>query len=161
MEPHLREKLIKSKDLGKFKNLIDLQQELNLEFKEIKLIEFFEELRKEYRKSLFCLPAVAKWDMKGKELYLELHEKLYKALKQKDCQKNGINLAILDYDKRDDIKKSYDAGKNFESSIQEDQELEIDGIPIKFAVWDYLAGMTDNFLIKKYEELTFKRVELR
>lgn len=161
IEPHSREKLLKNKDLGKLKNLKDLQQELNLEFKEIELIEFFEELIKEYHKSLFCLPAVAKWDMKGKELYLELHNKLYKAFHQKNCRENGINLRILDYDKRDDIKKSYYAGKNFESSMQENQQQKIDGIPIKFAVWDYLAGMTDNFIIKKYEELTFKRVELK
>lgn len=45
--------------------------------------------------------------------------------------------------------------------MQENQQQKIDGIPIKFAVWDYLAGMTDNFIIKKYEELTFKRVELK
>ncbi|MCI0501926.1 MAG: hypothetical protein L0Y61_09330 [Epsilonproteobacteria bacterium] len=158
IEQHSREKLLINKDLTKLQNLKELQQELNLDLKETKLLEFFDKLIKKYRDSLFCLPVVAKWDMKGKELFLELHNKLYEAFRQNECKKNGINLAILDFDKRDDLKKSYYAGKNFESSLQEDR---IEGIPIKFAVWDHLAGMTDNYLIKKYEELTFKRVELR
>ncbi|MHC1600136.1 MAG: hypothetical protein ACXQS5_04865 [Candidatus Methanospirareceae archaeon] len=33
-------------------------------------------------------------------------------------------------------------------------------LPIKFAVWDYLAGMTDSYIIKEYESLTFKHVEI-
>ncbi len=33
-------------------------------------------------------------------------------------------------------------------------------LPIKFAVWDYLAGMTDNYIIEKYASLTFKHVEI-
>jgi dGTP triphosphohydrolase len=130
------------------------------ELTEIKLIKFLDELFAEYRISLSRLPAAAKWDMKGQELYFELHEKFYNAFNHKAIHNiniNGINLNILDYDKREDIKKSYGAGKDFEESFAQ----KIDGIAIKFAVWDYLAGMTDNFIIKNYEDLTFKRVELR
>ncbi len=162
MEQPLREDLRRSKDLGKFKDLIELKQELKLDLDEIKLLEFFNELMKQYHNTLFCLPEVAKWDMKGNELLRELCKKLYKAFRQKnDCKKNGINLAIVDSEKRDDLSKSFNAGKQFEALMLYEEHQEIEGIPIKFAVWDHLAGMTDNYLIKKYEELTFKQVELR
>ncbi len=154
-----RERLLKNNDFGKFKNLKN--PELGLNEDEIKLIECLEEIFKNYQNTLFDLPAVAKWDMKGKELCMELSNRLYEAFNYKaSSQKNGINLTILDSN-REDIKKSHEAGKDFEEFLVQDIEQEIDGIPIKFAIWDYLAGMTDNFIIKKYEELTFKRVELR
>jgi dGTP triphosphohydrolase len=32
---------------------------------------------------------------------------------------------------------------------------------IKFVVWDWMAGMTDSYIIKEYESMTFKRLDLR
>ncbi len=159
MDEVSRDQLLRKKYFGEFKNL--KEPELGLNKNEIKLIDSLEEIFKEYRKTLFALPEVARWDIKGRELCEELSDKLYKAFNYKvTSQNNEINLNILDYKIREDIKKSSDAGKMFEK-YPLDNVNEIDGIPIKFAVWDYLAGMTDSFIIKEYESLTFKRVELR
>jgi dGTP triphosphohydrolase len=36
-----------------------------------------------------------------------------------------------------------------------------DDMGIKFVVWDWMAGMTDSYIIKEYESMTFKRLDLR
>ena len=116
-----------------------------------------EKISKCYKKKILMeLPAVAKWDIKGKELYEELSKKLCKVFKRDET---GINLNIVDSVTREDLKNSYRAGEKFEKS-QKGREKGVEDLPIKFAVWDYLAGMTDNYIIEEYASLTFKQVEI-
>ncbi len=156
MDGGSRKYLLKERYLGEFKYLKELKLELNLDEDEIKSIEYMENISNYYKKILMELPAVAKWDIKGKELYEELSNKLCKVFKQDDT---GINLNIVDSVTREDLKNSYRAGKKFEKS-QKGREKGANDIPIKFAVWDYLAGMTDNYIIEEYASLTFKHVEI-
>jgi len=157
MDGGLRKYLLKERYLGEFKYLKELKLELNLDEGEIKSIEYMENISNCYKKKILMgLPAVAKWDIKGKELYEELSKKLCKVFKQDDT---GINLNIVDSVTRKDLKNSYCAGKKFKKS-QKGREKGANDFPIKFAVWDYLAGMTDNYIIEEYASLTFKHVEI-
>ena len=157
MDRGSRNNLLKERYLGEFKDLKELKLELNLDEGEIKSIEYMEKISKCYKKEILMeLPAVAKWDIKGKELYEELSKKLCKVFKQDET---GINLNIVDSVTRKDLEKSYRAGKKFEKS-QKGRENGTNNLPIKFAVWDYLAGMTDNYIIEEYASLTFKHVEI-
>ena len=152
-----RNNILKEKYLGDFKYLKKLKFELKLDEEEIKSIICMENISNYYEKEvLMKLPAVAKWDIKGKELYGELSKKLCKVFKPDGT---GINLNIVDPAIRKDLEKSYRAGKEFEKS-QKGLEKGVNDLPIKFAVWDYLAGMTDSYIIKEYESLTFKHVEI-
>ena len=154
-------KLLKKKYMGKFENLKELKSELGLNESEVRLIKSLEKIFKKYENTLVQIPDVVKWDIKGKELCEELSNKLYKAFIHKiEEQQNEINLNIIDPVTREDLKKSYYAGKEFER-LQENLIQKEDRVPIKFAIWDYLASMTDSFIIKQYESLTFKHVELR
>ena len=155
MDESSREQLLKKKYFGKFENLLELKSELKLDESEIRLVKSLEDIFKEYEKILIQIPNVAKWDIKGKELCEELATKLYEVFIHKIEDQNEINLNILDPQTREDLKRSFRAGKEFKKS----QKSLIHGP--KFAVWDHLAGMTDSFIIKEYESLTFKRVELR
>ncbi|MCW3139574.1 MAG: hypothetical protein N2V71_03000 [Methanophagales archaeon] len=161
MDKFSREQLLKKKYMGRFENLKELKSELGLNESEVRLIKSLEKIFKKYESTLFQIPDVAKWDIKGKELCEELSDKLYDAFIYKiKEQQNEINLNIIDPVTREDLKKSYYAGKEFER-LQENLIQKEDRVPIKFAIWDYLASMTDSFIIKQYESLTFKHVELR
>ena len=157
MDRGSRKKLLKESYLGEFKDLKELKSKLNLDEGEIKSIEYMEKISNYYKKKILMeLPAVAKWDIKAKELYEELSEKLCKVFKHNTTE---INLNIIDSGIRKDLKRSYNAGKKFEKS-QKGRGSRVNNLPIKFAVWDYLAGMTDSYIIKEYESLTFKHVEI-
>jgi len=160
MDKDSREQLLTENYLGKFENLRELKSKLGLNNNEVILIKSLEEIFKEYENTLIQLPDVARWDIKGKELCEELADKLYEAFIHKTEQQNEINLNILGPEIREDLKKSCSAGKEFKRS-QKNLVQGMENIPAKFVVWDYLAGMTDNFIIRQYESLTFKRVELR
>ena len=162
MDKFSREQLLKKKYMGKFENLKELKSELGLSESKVRLIESLEKIfKEEYENTLVQIPDVAKWDIKGKELCKELSDKLCEAFIYKiEEQQNEINLNIIDPVTREDLKKSYYAGKEFER-LQEESIQRKDRVPIKFAIWDYLASMTDSFIIKQYESLTFKHVELR
>lgn len=150
-----RNQLLKKRYLGEFENIRELKLEIDPNEGEIRLIKSVEEISEYYKnKVLMKLSTVARWDLKGEELYEELSEKLYKAFKRDE------DMNIIDSNIRGDLKKSYNAGKAFEES-QKILISRVDNLPIKFAIWDYLASMTDNFIIKEYESLTFKHVELR
>ncbi|MCK5474919.1 MAG: hypothetical protein KAI53_05935 [Candidatus Aenigmarchaeota archaeon] len=157
MDKGSRNSLLKEKYLGKFKYLKELKSELKLDEGEIKSIRYMENISDYYEKRVLMeLPAVARWDIKGEELYEELSKKLCKVFKHDG---RGINLNIVDSTLREDLKKSYDAGEKFEKS-QKGREKGMYDLPIKFAVWDYLAGMTDNYIIEECASLTFKHVEI-
>ncbi|CAD7768864.1 Deoxyguanosinetriphosphate triphosphohydrolase-like protein [Candidatus Methanoperedenaceae archaeon GB50] len=160
MDEFSQEQLLKKKYMGRFENLKELKSELGLNESEVRLIKSLEKIFKEYENTLIQLPDVARWDIKGKELCKELSDKLYEAFIYTKEQKNDINLNIIDPVTREDLKKSYYAGKEFER-LQENLIQKEDRVPIKFAIWDHLASMTDSFIIKQYELLTFKHVELR
>ena len=158
MNKDSRNNLLKEKYLGEFKDLKELELELKLDKGEIESIKYMEKISKYYKNDILMkLPNVARWDIKGEELYEELSEKLCKVFKH---NKTEINLNIIDSDIREDLKRSYDAGKEFEKS-QKGHRNGANDLPIKFAVWDYLAGMTDSYIIKEYESLTFKHAEIR
>ena len=155
MDTDSRNQLLKKKYLGEFENIRELKLELDPNECEIRLIKSVEEISEYYKtKVLMKLPTVARWDLKGEELYEELSDKLYKAFKRDE------DLNIIDFNIRGDLKKSCAAGKTFEDS-QKILISEVNDLPIKFAIWDYLASMTDNFIIKEYESLTFKHIELK
>jgi dGTPase len=157
MDGGSRNNLLKEKYLGDFKYLKKLKSELKLDEGEIKSIRYMEKISDYYEKRVLMeLPAVAKWDIKGQELYEELSKKLCKVFKHDET---GINLNIVDPTIRKDLEKSYLAGKEFKKS-QKGREKGVNDLPIKFAVWDYLAGMTDNYIIEEYASLTFKHVEI-
>ena len=157
-EPQM--KLLKKHYLGEFCELEKAGSKLKLDSRDIDLIKSLDIIDKKYKKTLKTLPEVARWDIKGKELCEDLANTLYKALDHKNNNANGINLDIFNHESREDLNKSYEAGKKF----VKEYPSPIDGIkdfPIKFVVLDHLVGMTDSFIIKEYESLTFKRVELR
>ncbi len=160
MDEDSQEQLLKKKYLGKFENVRELKSKIGLNTKEIRIIEPLDNIFNEYKRILIQLPNVARWDIKGKELCKELARKLCKAFTCKigEQQDEKINLNILDPEIREDLKKSYSAGEEF---IKKNSIPGMDDIAVKFAVWDYLAGMTDSFIIRQYESLTFKRVDLR
>ncbi|KAF5411428.1 MAG: Deoxyguanosinetriphosphate triphosphohydrolase-like protein [Candidatus Methanophagaceae archaeon] len=155
MDRDSRNNLLKEKYLGEFETIKELNSELKLNEGEIKLIEYLEEIFDYYKKDVLMKQTiVARWDLKGEELYEELSEKLFTAFKR------DKDLNIIDSDLRGDLKRSYDAGEEFKKS-QKTLMNGVNDLPEKFAVWDYLAGMTDSFIIKEYESLTFKHVEIR
>jgi dGTPase len=155
MDMDSRNQLLKKRYLGEFENIRELKLELYPNEGEIRLIKSVEEISEHYKnKVLTKLPAVARWDLKGEELYEELSEKLYKAFER------DKDLNIIGHDIREDLKKSCAAGKTFEES-QKILISKANDFSIKFAIWDYLASMTDNFIIKEYESLTFKHIELK
>lgn len=47
-----------------------------------------------------------------------------------------------------------------ESKILMLKEIKSEELAKKCLIWDYLAGMTDKYIIKEYESLSFKKVEL-
>jgi len=156
--------------LGKFTNL---QEVSGLDNNAKKLATFFEELFKYYNKLLFDSPNVAKWDIKGNELIEELCEKLFSIFKIQNNEEP--NLSIFPKEQQEDLLKSYEAGnylinneefKKFlkqeglypdQNSNKKDENI-IKDLPIKFIIWDYVAGMTDSYIIREFESITFKRV---
>lgn len=157
MDGGSRNNLLKERYLGDFKYLKELKSELKLDEGEIKSIRYMENISNYYREDvLMKLPAVAKWDIKGEELYEELSKKLCKVFKPEGT---GINPNIVGHVIHKDLENSYLAGKKFEKS-QKGREKGVNDLPIKFAVWDYLAGMTDTYIIEEYASLTFKHVEI-
>jgi dGTPase len=155
MSGHSRSNLLKTKYLGKFKNIKELKSELKLNEVEIKLIECLEKIFDYYETEvLLKQPIIARWDIKGEELYEELSDKLFKAFE------HDKDLNIIESNIRKDLKYSYEAGEEFEKLSKRLIEG-VNDFPIKFVVWDYLASMTDNFIIEEYESLTFKHVEIR
>ena len=130
------------------------------------------------------IPNVVKWDIKGVYLCLELAQKMYDAINYERNINSSKSPEIEEYLKifskkyRGHLKKSYEAGKMFYEKIDElakDIENEkfkellenyksnnpADDMGIKFVVWDWMAGMTDSYIIKEYESMTFKRLDLR
>jgi hypothetical protein len=78
-----RNQLLKKRYLGEFENIRELKLEIDPNEGEIRLIKSVEEISEYYKnKVLMKLSTVARWDLKGEELYEELSEKLYKAFKR-------------------------------------------------------------------------------
>ncbi|WP_456477569.1 dGTP triphosphohydrolase [Geoglobus ahangari] len=156
--------LLKDRYLGKFDKLEESKEDLGLNEAEAKILSKLDEIFKSYQDHLLELPEVARWDIKGGDLCLDLSKVLFKAFTHKyNSEKEmEVNFNIVPQELRGDLKKSYEAGKDFLEQIKKDKEFkelgELKTLPIRFAVWDYIAGMTDNFIIKEYESLTFKKV---
>ncbi|MGB2728253.1 MAG: dNTP triphosphohydrolase [Halobacteriota archaeon] len=151
--------LLKENYFGEFEKLEKSGPELGLDPRDIDLIKSLDEINNEYKKNtLMGIPEVAKWDIKGNELCVDLANILYKSLNHKNNNANGINMNIFNHEHREDLKKSYKAGEKF--ADKNDYCSDSDNIPVKFTVLDYLVGMTDSSMIKEYGSLTFKRVEL-
>lgn len=160
MDENSRLRLVKKHYFGKFGNLIKLSKR-ELELGE-NMVETFGVLNKLFKRcnknTLLTIPEIARWDIKGREICMELSEMLLKAFKHNSGGEGSeINLNILHKELRDSVKKSYYVGKRIGRILNREDE----NLPIKIAVWDYLAGMTDYFIIREYESLTFKKVELK
>jgi dGTP triphosphohydrolase len=86
---------------------------------------------------------------------------------------------------RKHLKKSFEAGEKFHNELKklkdtiglEEYALDDEGsenkgkdkrdikgdvdIGIKFVVWDWIAGMTDSYVLKEYESFTFKKLDFK
>ncbi len=152
-------KLLKSEYFGEFEELKKSRLKLGLDKENKKLISSLDEINKEYKKNtLMSIPEVARWDIKGNELCVDLANILYKSLNHKNNNANGINTKIFNREHQENLLKSFEAGQNF--ADKNNYCSDSDNIPVKFTVLDYLVGMTDSSMIKEYGSLTFKRVEL-
>jgi dGTP triphosphohydrolase len=149
--------------LGKFDGLKDLANSLNLDGSVVETLEALKEIFEACEDDvLLDVPDIIRWDIKGKEICIDLAKKLLKAFKEagkagKEKGKNTFN--VVDKDLRESLRKSYEVGKRIEEEIPDMAGL--DDLPLKIAVWDYVAGMTDNYIIREYESLTFKRIDLK
>lgn len=163
MDVSERESLLKNKYLGDFKGL--KIKELELEEDDREVLEKLKTLLKKYQETMMNLPDVIRWDIKGREICEELSKMLQKAIERERAQYGSISFRILPKETRKDLEKSYRAGEIFRerfiSTRGSSNNKELEDIPVKFAVWDYVAGMTDSYIIREYESLTFKKVELK
>ncbi len=164
MEERERQILLKDRYLGKFDKLNESKADLELNEAETEILSRLDKIFESCRNNVLELPEVARWDIKGEDLCLDLSKVLFKAFTHKynSRKKEEVNFNIVPQELRGDLEKSRDAGKDFLEQIKKDKELrelsELNKLPIKFAVWDYISGMTDSFIIKEYESLTFKKV---
>ncbi len=100
---------------------------------------------------------IVRWDLKGKEICDDLMNILNKTLDKKLSYKEQDKLIIFNKEQRNDLTRSYKAGFKFGEKLGSDK---LDEIARKCLIWDYIAGMTDNFIIEEYESLSCKRVGL-
>ncbi|MCO5382599.1 MAG: dNTP triphosphohydrolase [Methanosarcina barkeri] len=139
---------------GSFEGLLELSKQLSMEPNIQDALKCLDDIFKTYEKIPTNMKDIARWDLKGKEMCDELAEILYKALSSTG---NEINLNIFDSWLRPHLKRSYQSGLEFGEKLGlSDSE----SIAKKCLIWDYVAGMTDSFIIKEYESFSFKRVEL-
>jgi len=142
---------LKYEYLGSFEGLIN--SDLIKEEKET--LEQLKKIFEEYEKLVLDIPIIARWDIKGDELIEELSNKLLKAIF--DEQEKKLKLNIFKQDMREYLEKSYEAGVVFCDRFG----FKNTKVAPKFVIWDYLASMTDRYIINEYESMTFKKVELR
>lgn len=74
-----------------------------------------------------------------------------------DTVEKNCNLNIFDNKWREHLKKSYRAGLKFGEIMGCEKANEV---AKKCLIWDYVAGMTDAYIIEEYESLSFKKIEL-
>jgi len=139
---------------GSFEGLLKLSEKLSIELNKKVALKCLNDIFKAYEEIPKDVKDIVRWDLKGKEMCDDLVEILYKALSSKE---EGINLNIFDKILRDHLRKSYQAGLKFGERLGFDNS---EDIAKKCLIWDYVAGMTDSFIIKEFESLSFKRVEL-
>lgn len=139
---------------GSFKGLLKLSEKLSIDPNTQKALKCLNNIFKAYEEIPKDVKDVVRWDLKGKEICDDLVGILYKALSSK---KEGINLNIFDKPLREHLRKSHQAGLKFGERLGLDN---LEEFAKKCLIWDYVAGMTDSFIIKEFESLSFKRVEL-
>ncbi|ADG14106.1 deoxyguanosinetriphosphate triphosphohydrolase [Methanocaldococcus infernus ME] len=142
--------LIRDYHLGSFDDLINIIEKKKVEIDEINIyiLKLFEDIQNIIKNSLDD-HNIARWDVKGKDLYLELCKYLYDIMKdQHDIFK------IFPKNMRKHLKLSYKVGKKLE------EDYKIGDLRFKVPIWDYLAGMTDSYIIKEYESIIFKKVNI-
>lgn len=139
---------------GSFKGLLELSKEISLLDSGIQLaLQCLSEIYMKYEEMLYSIKDIARWDYKGKKLCDELLFTLYEALTE---TKGKPNYNIFERKLRSHLEKSYQSGLIFGKKLGI-SETEI--LAQKCLVWDYVAGMTDNYIIKEYESFSFKRVD--
>jgi len=177
-------------NLGEFENILKIIEEGTIKIDEeckniINIIKLLHDLSKEKTYNLILdIPEIVRWDIKGVDLCLELAQRLYDAINYE--RNNPKNKDVEDYLKifserdRKHLKKSYIAGWSFYGKLhelrnntkvrEEFRELLTEyikriGSPndmgIKFVVWDWIAGMTDSYILREYESFTFKKLDLK
>lgn len=139
---------------GSFEGLLELSKQLSTEPNIQNALKCLDEIFKTYEKIPTNTKGIARWDLKGKEMCDELAEILYKALSSTG---NEINLNIFDSWLRSHLNRSYQSGLELGKNLGLNDS---ESIAKKCLIWDYIAGMTDSFIIKEYESFSFKRVEL-
>lgn len=138
---------------GSFKSLSELSKELSLDSGVQVALKCLSEIYKTYEETLYEIKEIARWDLKGKEMCDELVNKLYNTL----SSKKDINLNIFERKSRHHLERSYLAGLKFGEKLGLDDS---EKIAEKCLIWDYVAGMTDSFIIKEYETFSFKQVRI-
>jgi len=183
LEDSDREQILKNRYLGKFNELRNILGNGELTTNNstpiiISTLEnIFDTVIKEDR--LLKLPDVARWDVKGKEICMDLAVKLLEVFKKYEAKagKNkDLMFSVVNSELRDSLLKSYCVGEKIiekkkklaEGELESNEESEFrildilssEDLPLKIAIWDYIAGMTDSYIIREYESLTFKKVSL-
>lgn len=154
MEEDERLEYLKNNYLGSFEDILKARPTL-IKGDRVEVLKILRNIFKKYERVMLEIPAIAKWDMKGKELCEELSDKLLKTIF--DEQEEKLKLNIFKRDMRKHLEKSYKAGVVFCKRFGFNNTK----VAPKFVIWDYLASMTDNYIINEYESMTFKKVELR
>jgi dGTPase len=138
---------------GSFEDLLELSKHLSIELNKQVALKCLRDIFKAYKKIPTNIKDIARWDIKGKEMCGDLEEILYNVLSSTEEE---INLNIFDKSLRPHLMKSYQSGLRLGESLELNDSK---SIAKKCLIWDYISGMTDSFIIKEYESLSFKRVE--
>lgn len=153
--------LLKQYYTGSFEDLLELSTHLSIEQNTKDKLQCLCDIFKAYKKIPTCMTDIARWDIKGNEMCLELANTLYGSLfltqeLQMETEQK-INLHIFKSDLRPHLNKSYLSGLKLGEELGLNDS---ESIAKKCLIWDYIAGMTDSFILKEYGSFSFKRVEL-
>ena len=174
-------KKIKNKYLGKFNALSDIAKQLDVDETVIDLLKVLNRIFKTIFKDnkdeekILIYKNIFRWDIKGRAICKELSEKLLEIIENRLNKINtnkGITeeaFSLVEPELRESLKKSYQVGEKFVELLKSlslpyvnsnISAKDLEHLPVKIAIWDYIAGMTDSYIINEYESLTFRKVSV-
>jgi len=139
---------------GSFEDLLKLSRKISIEPETQSGLKCLNNIYNAYNEIPKDEMIIVRSDLKEKEICEGLVEILYKSLSSPE---EKINLNIFGKDLRKHLNRSYQAGLRFGEKLGVNNSNEI---AKKCLIWDYVAGMTDSFIIQEYESFSCKRVGL-
>lgn len=133
---------------------------------DIKGKEMCTDLSKILFDSVLCEDNVPNLDIFDKDMRSHLGKSYFAGLRLGESLLDEfLNVNLLDEQSLDKI-LSNENPQNTDSLNKDSKfflfkKIKSEEIAKKCLIWDYVAGMTDKYIIKEYESLSFKKVELR